>query len=43
MSNWARHCPAGGYPVRGFFEVYLNFGVAQIGPDNVRLEVSVCR
>jgi hypothetical protein len=28
-------------PVRGFCEVYLNFGGARVGPDNVRLEVSI--
>jgi hypothetical protein len=37
MSGWTGHCP-----VRGFYEVYLNFGVTRVGPDNVRLEVFVC-
>jgi hypothetical protein len=32
MSTWAEQCP-----VRSFCEVYLNFGVARVGPDNVRL------
>jgi hypothetical protein len=32
MSAWAEQCP-----VRSFCEVYLNFGVARVGPDNVRL------
>jgi hypothetical protein len=32
MSGWTGHCL-----VRGLCEVYLNFGVAQVGPDNVRL------
>jgi hypothetical protein len=36
MSDWTRHCP-----IRGFCEVYLDFGVAQVGSDNVRLEVFV--
>jgi hypothetical protein len=36
MSGWARHCS-----VKGFCEVYLNFGVARVGSDNVWLEVSV--
>jgi hypothetical protein len=37
MSGWIRHCP-----VKDFCEVYLNFGVARVGPDNVQLAVSVC-
>jgi hypothetical protein len=36
LFGWTGHCP-----VKGFYEVYLNFGVARVGPDNVRLEVSV--
>jgi hypothetical protein len=32
MSGCTGHCP-----VRGFYEVYLNFGVARVGPENVRL------
>jgi hypothetical protein len=37
MSDPGRHCL-----VRSFYEVYLNFGVARVGPDNVQLEVSFC-
>jgi hypothetical protein len=33
MSGWTGHCP-----VRGFYEMYLNFGVTRVGPDNVRLD-----
>jgi hypothetical protein len=36
MFGWAGH-----YSVRGFCELYLNFGVARVGLDNVQLEVSV--
>jgi hypothetical protein len=36
MFGWVGQCS-----VRSFCEVYLNFGVAQVGPDNVRLEVYV--
>jgi hypothetical protein len=37
MSCWTGHCL-----VRVFCEVCLNFGVARVRPDNVRLEVYVC-
>jgi hypothetical protein len=36
MSGWIRHCP-----VRGFCEMYLDFGVARVGPDNIQIDVSV--
>jgi hypothetical protein len=36
MSGWTGHCS-----IKSFYEVYLNFGVARVGPNNVWLEVSV--
>jgi hypothetical protein len=37
LSGPTRH-----YPIMGFCEVYLNFGVSRVGPDIVLLKVSVC-
>jgi hypothetical protein len=37
MFGWAGRCL-----VIGFYEVYLNFGVAQVGPDNIWLKGSIC-